>query len=456
MIAAIRQLESRKLRSAVIGCLVMLLVCYFTSVIFLGLSDIATTGKLMAPMIALVAMVLGASSAYGLRKDPEKSSEEFMPVKPERKVFASYRVSLIFLLILFSISVLFCNLETTISLGAIGETGFWLFAGIVFDLHLLSFVFCYWWKQPVSGSGLAFVIVGINVLLLVMSSANINDVAAGAIFIPKFFADSFWLINILVRFLTIVCGIYLAIVALKRLVNKIDRGATIKLTEGVLYAALILLPALFPLFSLACSSYLDRIRSVALLPANYGSAIENGSCCEISGTVLMTQKGTVLHVNKSGQKQIIFAPTNAMQILRMEIDDSHVLWVLGKYQEGGYEVLEGPPDNPLQHYTSVDGNVRLDLLKTSLGKVFLRKTSGYQSQSSSWLKSGKNVSWSNDMFDSSFRQNSNGPMKCSPPAESRIGSFHSVDGLYYVLDQKIYLMDESCRAKQIGVAELKK
>ena len=220
-------LELRKQRKASLSVLlVMILGVLGTSfVVARGRWSFAEAylGAITFCVIALplIAAVLGASAAMGIRNQNVRDSEEALPSAPAGKVFGAYLASVIyFLAIVLVVFALYPSGKVELK---------WIWLAVPY-LHFLAFALTYSLKLPVLGAGLAVILIGLDAFFI-------------GSFIPNFLAFSdfkpalFW-------WLPFVIPAWLAgALALRMIARQIERNRR----PGILKAAIAAMCFLFPL-----------------------------------------------------------------------------------------------------------------------------------------------------------------------------------------------------------------
>lgn len=173
MLKQVVQLELTKHKKSFFSLIVIVLLSFvliqFMPSYFKGYADYDVVGAGMTFLVVfgipMLAVVMGAIHAAVLRRDPEKSAEEPLPVSPDRKVLGGYLGSLIYFL-LIAVPFMLCY-PSFIQTSAFGHMMDNIFALLISSswwlalllLHLLSFALTYWLKQPIMGGGLAVIAI---------------------------------------------------------------------------------------------------------------------------------------------------------------------------------------------------------------------------------------------------------------------------------------------------------
>lgn len=122
--------------------------------------------------VPLLAVLLAGTAGTGLRREPQRSAEDFLPVPPWMKVLGSYLTSLLFFLFVATPLVLLClricdaKTISDVHSQIFGSVWFFFWPLYLLKLHAISFAFSYWWKHPVLAGGIALLMVLTEGLLL--------------------------------------------------------------------------------------------------------------------------------------------------------------------------------------------------------------------------------------------------------------------------------------------------
>jgi hypothetical protein len=169
MLIQIIRLELAKHKRSAISMVIIVLLSFvliqFMPSFIKGYADYDVVGAGMTVLVVfgipVLALAMGAMHAAALRREPEKSVEEALPVSPGRKLMGSYLASLFYFV---GIALPFMLLYPSfIRVSAFGHMMDNIFALLISSswwlalllLHLQAFALTYWLKQPIMGGGLA-------------------------------------------------------------------------------------------------------------------------------------------------------------------------------------------------------------------------------------------------------------------------------------------------------------
>lgn len=115
---------------------------------------------LLACGTPLLSLLFGGLAGASLMREPVRSSEEVLPLRPSNRVIGAYLASLLyFLLVAFTVFFLLLftkNLRLDDDL--LGIPAFLIY------LHFLSFALSYWMRQPIVGAGASLFLVAVQAL----------------------------------------------------------------------------------------------------------------------------------------------------------------------------------------------------------------------------------------------------------------------------------------------------
>jgi hypothetical protein len=250
------RLESHKQSKTLLG-LLLIVVITLTLVtasvsgfagLPLGETFLSVTVMLQAIGIPFFGLLLGGSAGAALRGSDRKAEED-IPVRPIKRVFAAYIVSLIYLSIL--VAILFvASKPMPYSPDVQGQFQVPLIMMMLLPLHSAAFVFSYWLSQGLLGSVVSLIAtVGpaywlfINDYLLLASLENVPQVLISILAIIFF---PFWIFGgwefVLISFIATpaILATVVHLLTLRWLVNRIEREKLTWLPMKVAVAVLLL------------------------------------------------------------------------------------------------------------------------------------------------------------------------------------------------------------------------
>ena len=220
--------------------------------------------------VPLVAAVFGIAAAMGIRKEPERSAEEVLPIPPFTRSAGAYLTSF---LLLFAIGVpllvLGISMNSLLVFGDYGiEQDVVMAVTAVVYFHLLSFVLYYWIKDIFLSVVLAALVMFAHYQLFEFLR-HISEWYNYPYHPTNIFNNTFLLNSVV--------SVFAVLLALLLLAKNIERGIRITLRRGIsicliilsglavsagiaIYASNVVKTALFPDFALWRGSFVDETR----------------------------------------------------------------------------------------------------------------------------------------------------------------------------------------------------
>ena len=479
MTEALVELEKRKLKSTVRASWIVLTIAFFISIIVAGYFGAIESAGFSIPFLLLpFAMVIGASSALGLRKEPERSAQEFLPLSPSRKFLTSYRVQLKYLGLFYFVAFLLTNFRgLSLPLGTLGDSGFWLFAGLLLHLNLFTFFFCYWFSQPVMACGVAFFISSGLFSLVLLARNSAKELMSYS----EYFTSGLIGLDVLSLFTAIItfpAAILLLLYSCRIVAQRIEVGQRFRVGKVLGIVATILLPALVPAILLSISMHVENLTSMQFKPlvSQYSDYLHDQEPYAIPGTVLVSATGRITHVDSKGHTSLLYDETRNATVLDLEVDSHGQLWALiqpvsnSNFLElwGGsiHKRLVKEQNVPLMSHESAD----ITILK---GEIFLRrpengftKSTYMKPSSKEWLalapdeilnwnaskvlkKTDGDHSWFLKYGNYYLKVDGSGNELNSIVLPGPAVTVPSKDGIYYELERKLYLIDWDFKIHEI-------
>lgn len=256
-------LEIRKHRRSFIATSCVLLAGVFGTVwigVLLNTWDwlIGVSGgvAMLVFCIPFLAVLFGSMTATSLRREPEQPAEEPLPINPLVRVGGAFLAGLFFFLCLaVALPFLFAFPDVfnyayqspTVQL-IFGPLFWWLVFGVL-HLYALAFLLSYWLKQPILGSGLALLVLALEVYFPYQYLLSLHQM--------------FWDTYLLTPYppsyasfaLCAAVGLVGTCGAMVVLAKKLEIG--VRLRFGTILAIILLL--IVPLIATACNLYYDAM-----------------------------------------------------------------------------------------------------------------------------------------------------------------------------------------------------
>jgi hypothetical protein len=300
--------------------------------------------------IAGLMILIGPVAGSQLRAESIRNAEEPLPFSPVQKVFGAYSTSLFYVLIgtlLFCGLVPLVNSFSTIDLSLL-ELGIVLMMAVQF--HLLAFLSAYWINQAIGGVGVAALIVGseIGVLILIRM---LRDVFMFS------YRESSWLILILCG---IVVGVIGGFVGLSILAKRIERSSRTFFLPGFIVTMVAFAGSIFLFATFCFSSY--KLQN-QLVPSNlsWPTRFIEAPNLETSKAFFVSMSGDIVEVTP--QKRIVLKntefrldPNNNLEIIAGYFSGSSTFFLFKK-EAGKYEIWKASNDGKFEKYLSFSSKI---------------------------------------------------------------------------------------------------
>lgn len=296
--------------------------------------------------IPLVAAVFGIAAAMGIRKEPERSAEEVLPIPPFTRSAGAYLTSF---LLLFAIGVplliLGIAMNSLLVFGDYGiERDIVMAATAVVYFHFLSFVLYYWIKDIFLAVVLTALVMFAHYQLFGFLR-YISDWYNYPYHPTNIFNKTF-LLNSVVSFSAVLLALFL-------LAKNIERGIRITLRRGI-SICLIILSGLA--ISAGIAIYASNVVKTALFP---DFALWRGSFVNEtrlgSGFLVSSNTGSKIRLNQNGERQVLYRSSDSELSWDREVPSILMrdgsAWVVANSDENSidkYTLLFAPPGKPVR------------------------------------------------------------------------------------------------------------